>query len=136
MTYSSWWRWVLDKNPDLRFWQGIPWTYTLKRGEHIQWACANPACKDADGKRTVFDRGTNLRGSEFCPKCREAQAERKGHEIDPEIQASVDQMGIDEVSGLPWWHEDSDEAQAELYRWKRERINPVLASRWLDLFKE
>ena len=116
---------------------GNEWTRDLKNGEHIMWACANPACKDADGKRTVFDRGTRILGtSEYCPRCDAALKERRGSVLDPEIQAQVDGMESESDSQSRVDDEDGPQARAELYRWKRERINPKLASRWLDLFKE
>lgn len=146
MSQSNW-KWILDMNPLPKL-AGNEWTRDLKKGEHILWACANPACKDASGKRTVFDRGVNLRGSEFCPRCEKALQDRAGCALDPELQREVDEVegrrarfkmpkredGSRFISPLE--SEDTPEAQSELYRWKRERINPKLASRWLDLFKE
>ena len=142
------WKWILDMNPPPKG-ESNAWTWSLKPGEHILWACANPACKDADGKRTVFDRGVNLRGSEFCPRCRERMEKREGAALDPRLQQKVDEieasrahyeMPRGEDSSLFISPADSDEdneqSRAELYRWRRERINPKLASRWLDQFKE
>ena len=116
---------------------GNEWTRDLKKGEHILWACANPKCVDKDGKRTVFDRGENMRGSDFCPRCRRLMEERLGKELDPALQAEVDALEQDDSPlAARNDHEDSVQARAEGYRWKRERINPKLASRWLDLFME
>ena len=116
------WQWILDMNPDLRGWKQTPWTRFLKRGEHILWACANPACKDASGARTVFDRGTNLRGSEFCPRCVDALARGDGAALDPALKQAAEECAID-----GGWKES---------KVHRERINPRLASIWLDQFKE
>lgn len=135
MTFSNW-KWIYDKNPDLGGWVGDRWQKQLKKGEHILWACANPSCLDESGKRTVFDRGTNLRGPEFCPKCVEAMGTRRGKVLDPEIQAQVDALPDESNPVARVGDEDSVSGQAELYRWKRERINPKMASRWLDQFKE
>lgn len=135
MTYSNW-KWILDRNPDLLDMKQPDWRNSLKPGEHILWACANPSCLDENGKRTVFDRGTNMRGSEFCPKCVEAIKSGDGRAIDPDIQAAVDAMESESDTNDRSLGEDGVQATHELYRWHRERINPTLASRYIDLFKE
>ena len=121
------WQWILDMNPDAAVEDQRGWYRDIPLGEPIPWACANPACVDEHGVRTVFERTRGkLRGtSEYCPRCEAAIKARSGRDVDPSIQAAVDKIEASLGSGFGWG-----------YRWNRERINPKLASRWLDQFKE